>query len=181
MTARPGAVESRTVPAAIDPAAFRSLMRRHAAGVSVITLESDSGPVGFTATSLASLSAEPPLVCFNIAHTSSSLTALRAAQSLVIHVLDERDRAIAERFSRTAAERFADASSWTTLGTGEPLLVGVQCWMRVALVGKQDIGDHVLVVGQVTKAGLPDGDADPVRPLIYHDGRYHHGVPVREV
>lgn len=115
MTARPGAVESRTVPAAIDPAAFRSLMRRHAAGVSVITLESDSGPVGFTATSLASLSAEPPLVCFNIAHTSSSLTALRAAQSLVIHVLDERDRAIAERFSRTAAERFADASSWTTL------------------------------------------------------------------
>jgi flavin reductase (DIM6/NTAB) family NADH-FMN oxidoreductase RutF len=50
---------------------YRSALRRHPAGVAIITLMAESGPVGFTATSLASLSLDPPLLCFNITHTGS--------------------------------------------------------------------------------------------------------------
>ena len=59
--------------------AYRAALRRHPAGVVIVTLMSDAGPVGFTATSFASLSLDPPLVCFNITHTSSSIAALREA------------------------------------------------------------------------------------------------------
>ncbi|CAM5612699.1 hypothetical protein SGRIM128S_06661 [Streptomyces griseomycini] len=41
-----------------SPDLLRSVFRKHAAGVAVITARGRSGPVGFTATSLASVSAE---------------------------------------------------------------------------------------------------------------------------
>jgi flavin reductase (DIM6/NTAB) family NADH-FMN oxidoreductase RutF len=42
--------------------AFKRAFRRHAAGVAVVTsVMPDGSPVGFTATSLASLAAVPPL------------------------------------------------------------------------------------------------------------------------
>lgn len=49
----------RWVPA--SPELLRSVFRQHAAGVAVITARGESGPVGFTATSLASVSADPPI------------------------------------------------------------------------------------------------------------------------
>ncbi|MEU0600444.1 flavin reductase family protein, partial [Streptomyces sp. NPDC006393] len=40
-----------------SPDLLRSVFRRHAAGVAVITALDEAGPVGFTATSLTSVSA----------------------------------------------------------------------------------------------------------------------------
>lgn len=57
------------------------------AGVTIVTLEFDCGPVGFTATSFASLSLDPPLVSFDVTDTSSSFGAVRTAESLVIHLV----------------------------------------------------------------------------------------------
>ena len=53
---------------ALDQAVFRSVFRRHAAGVAVITAAAGGRPVGFTATSLTSVSVEPPLLSFGISH-----------------------------------------------------------------------------------------------------------------
>ncbi len=108
---------------------YRSALRRHPAGVAVVTLASPTGPVGFTATSFCSLSLTPPLVSFNITHTSSSIAALRDAESMVVHLLAAHQIDLAQRFSRTAAQRFADATSWTILDTGEPLLLGTPPWL----------------------------------------------------
>jgi flavin reductase (DIM6/NTAB) family NADH-FMN oxidoreductase RutF len=155
---------------------FRLLMRQHPAGVTVITLDSGSGPVGFTATSFASLSADPPLISFNIAHTSSSLTALRSASSLVVHLLAEHQLEVAQRFSRAAEQRFAEPSSWSRLETGEPVLTGTDVWMRAAVRDLIELGDHTLVIGHVTDAMLPPDPSIP-RPLIYCAGTYHTALP----
>lgn len=169
---------SRNGSGGITPDEYRAAMRRHAAGVTVITLDAGSGPVGFTATSFTSLSAEPPLVCFNIAHTSSSLETLRRASSLVIHLLDEHQLTVAERFSRTAAQRFADQGSWARLATGEPVLTDADCWMRVTIERTLECGDHMLIIGLVVSAEVPVTDAAR-GPLLYHAGQYHKGVPAR--
>ncbi|PXX63328.1 flavin reductase (DIM6/NTAB) family NADH-FMN oxidoreductase RutF [Nocardia tenerifensis] len=152
---------------------FRASMRHYPAGVTVVTLNSPGGPIGFTATSFASLSLAPPLVSFNIAHTSSSLTALLAAESVVIHFLGEHQHDLAQRFARSAKDRFTDRSLWTTLDTGEPVLHGTPIWLRATIHQLIPLGDHTLVVGLVTRVHDNTNESPTAAPLLYYDGRYH--------
>ena len=153
----------------IDADGYRTALRRHPAGVAVITLTSSAGPVGFTATSLASLSLDPPLVSFNISHTSSSIDALRRCNSLVVNLLGRHQVAVAQRFSRSADQRFADPSSWSILPTGEPVLTGTPTWLRLEVSQFIDAGDSTLVIGCVRDIHCT---TDTSEPLIYHDGRF---------
>ncbi len=151
--------------------AYRAALRRHPAGVVIVTLQSDCGPVGFTATSFASLSLDPPLVCFNITHTSSSIAALREAASIAVHLLSEEQTDLARRFSASADQRFADPELWTSLDTGEPLLTGTPTWLRAEVHQLIPAGDSTLVIGHVTRIHREDADGTPA-PLVYHDGSY---------
>ncbi|WP_067469139.1 flavin reductase family protein [Nocardia amamiensis] len=152
---------------------YRASMRHYPAGVTVVTLSSPRGPVGFTATSFASLSLDPPLVSFNIAHTSSSLTAMLDAESVVIHFLGEHQQHLAHRFSRAAEERFTDRSLWTSLDTGEPVLHGTPIWLRTTVQQLIPIGDHTFVVGLVTRVHDNTDEEPAAAPLLYYNGRYY--------
>lgn len=158
--------------------AYRAALRRHPAGVAVITLMSDTGPVGFTATSLTSLSLEPPLVCFNVTHTSSSIDALRRADSVIVHILGAHQIETAQRFSRSAEGRFADAGAWSVLETGEPLLSDTPTWMRLAVQQLIPAGDSTLVIGGVVHICCQDRTGVTPPPLIYHDGTFLATTPL---
>lgn len=160
-------------PNAITGEQYRAAMRHYPAGVTIVTMDNGGGPLGFTATSFASLSLDPPLISFNIAHTSSCIDALHSADSLVIHFLGEHQRHLAQRFSRTADERFSDRSLWTAIDTGEPLLYGTPIWLRVVVHKLIPIGDHTLVIGLVTRVHNEGDDQPAAAPLLYHDGRYY--------
>jgi flavin reductase (DIM6/NTAB) family NADH-FMN oxidoreductase RutF len=157
----------------ITAAQFRAAMRHYPAGVTIVTLEQDGRPIGFTATSFASLSAEPPLISFNIAETSSSIEAMLSARSLVVHFLGEHQLHLAQRFSRSAEERFSDSSLWTTLETGEPVLHSTPLWVRATVHQLLPIGDHTLVIGLVTRVHDNTDDAPIPAPLLYYNGSYH--------
>lgn len=157
---------------------YRAALGRHPAGVTIVTLDSGSGPVGFTASSFASVSLNPPLVSFNIAHNSSSIKALHSADSLVIHLLGEHQQHLAQRFSRTADQRFADESLWATLDTGEPVLHGTPSWLRVTVDQLIPVGDHTLVIGLVTRVHAETDDESAAAPLLYHEGRYYRPTPI---
>ncbi|WP_082801217.1 flavin reductase family protein [Herbidospora cretacea] len=144
---------------------FRSAFRRHAAGVAVVTT---AGPVGFTATSLASVSAEPPLVTFGIGLGSSSWPAIRDQDSFVVHILGESQRDLAALFARSGADRFGPETAYTALPTGEPVLHGVAAWLRCEIRERFVAGDHRLVVGLITEGETVPGR----RPLLYHDGTF---------
>ncbi len=155
----------------IGPALYRSTMRRYPAGVTIVTMGSSAGPVGFTATSFASISLDPPLISFNISHRSSSIEAMYESETVVIHFLGEHQRHLAERFARSAQDRFTDPSLWRALATGEPVLHGTPMWLRVKVQKLIPIGDHTLVVGLVLRVHQDFDDPAPA-PLIYHDGQY---------
>lgn len=159
----------------VGRAEFRSALRRHPAGVTIVTLESESRPVGFTATSFASLSLDPPLVSFNITDTSSSIVAVRSADSLVIHLLGEHQQPLAERFARAAAERFSDETLWCRSHSGEPVLHGTPVWLRVLVHRLVPLGDSTLVVGLVVDV---HESGDTHTPLLYHEGGYHRPIAV---
>ncbi|WP_408014463.1 flavin reductase family protein [Rhodococcus spongiicola] len=157
---------------------YKAAMRRHPAGVTIVTLDSKDGPVGFTATSFASLSMNPPLISFNIALTSSSIKALHAADSIVVHLLGEHQQHLAQRFSRSADQRFSDESLWGRLETGEPVLHGTPIWMRATIHRLIPAGDHTLVIGLVTRMHNDNDDEASSAPLLYHEGSYHRPTPL---
>lgn len=161
-----------------DADAYRSALRRHPAGVAIITLMSATGPVGFTATSLSSLSLSPPLVCFNITQSSSSIAALRRASSVVVHILGEHQHELAKRFARSADHRFAGAGCWSPLPTGEPLLTGTHTWMRTTVQQMIPAGDSTLVICRVEHIHRDDSDGVTPPPLVYHDGKFLATGPV---
>jgi flavin reductase (DIM6/NTAB) family NADH-FMN oxidoreductase RutF len=149
---------------------FLSAFRRHAAGVAVITVP---GPAGFTATSVTSMSLDPPLLSFGISVASSSWPAVRDTDAFVVHILAEGQRDLAALFARKGADRFADRERWEELEGGEPLLLGSSAWLLCRTEERFIAGDHRLVVGQVIEGHVEPGHP----PLLYHDGGFGALVP----
>jgi flavin reductase (DIM6/NTAB) family NADH-FMN oxidoreductase RutF len=159
---------ARDLPLA-SAAELRRAFRRHAAGVAIVTAAGRGGPVGFTATSVVSVSVEPPLLSFNIGRTSSSWPALAAARHVGVHVLTGEQEELAARFARRGADRFAPPTVWVPGPRRVPLLADTAVWLVAAVEQRVPAGDHIIVVARVLHVG---GWHDGAQPLLYHDGGY---------
>ncbi|MDX2545732.1 flavin reductase family protein [Streptomyces sp. WI04-05B] len=168
MTATPALGTAQSVVPA-SPDLLRSVFRQHAAGVAVITARGSAGPVGFTATSLASVSAEPPLVSFGISTGASSWPAISGADHVGVHILGEHQHELAATFARSGADRFGAPTAWREGPEGVPVLDGVLAWLVCRPVARVPAGDHRIVLAEVV-LGDPAG---PGRPLLYHQGRFN--------
>lgn len=163
-------------PPAHEPhgfAAFKSAFRRHAAGVAVITAtEPDGTPVGFTATSLASLAAVPPLATFNMARIASAWPAVESTERVIVHLLGVRNQQLAEKLAGPHRERFV-GDHWRLGPHGLPLLKDVPAWMVGRIVERLPVAGNAVVVVEIEDGGLGEpGDA-----LIYHERRYTRPEP----
>ncbi|MER7515447.1 flavin reductase family protein [Streptomyces sp. NPDC126499] len=161
-----------------SPDLLRSVFRQHAAGVAVITAHGER-PVGFTATSLNSVAADPPLISFGVGTGSSSWPVLAEAEHVGVHILGEHQRELATTFARSGADRFAPPTRWGPGPEGVPVLDGVLAWLVGRVVARVPAGDHRIVIAEVV-AGDPraagSGDGSPGeagRPLLYHQGRFN--------
>lgn len=148
---------------------LRAAFRQHAAGVAVITAYGGGRPVGFTATSLTSVAAEPPLLSFGVSTGSSSWPVLAEAEHVGVHVLGEEQHELAATFARSGADRFAPPTRWRTGPYGVPVLEGVVAWLVCTVVARVPAGDHRVVLAEVAEGESTDG----ARPLLYHRGRFN--------
>ncbi|WP_415952979.1 flavin reductase family protein [Streptomyces sp. KLOTTS4A1] len=151
-----------------SPQLLRSVFRRHAAGVAVVTAQGER-PVGFTATSLTSASAEPPLISFVVGTGSSSWPVIDRVEHIGVHILGEHQRELAARFARSGADRFAPPTVWHEGPGGVPVLDGVLAWLGCRIIARVPAGDHRLIVAQAV-AGDASGEGSP---LLYHGGSFN--------
>lgn len=160
-----------------DLSAFKLAFRRHAAGVAVVTGRTPEGtPVGFTATSLASLAAVPPLATFNMARISTAWPAVEGTDRVLIHLLGARNRALADRLAGPHDDRFT-GDHWRPGPHGLPLLNDVPAWMLGRIVSRVPIADNAVVVVQIEDGDLGDDD----QALLYHERTYlTPGEPVTD-
>ncbi|MEU1038585.1 flavin reductase family protein [Streptomyces sp. NPDC005551] len=165
MTATPGLGTAQLA----SPDLLRAVFRQHAAGVAVITARGAAGPAGFTATSLTSVSAEPPLVSFGIGTGASSWPAVAEADHVGVHILGEHQQDLAATFARSGADRFGAPTRWREGPEGVPLLDDVLAWLVCRVVARVPAGDHRIVLAEVCQ-GDPSGAG---RPLLYHQGRFN--------
>jgi flavin reductase (DIM6/NTAB) family NADH-FMN oxidoreductase RutF len=166
---------NRTIGETVSSDDFRSLFRGHPSGVSVITATGPDGPVALTASSVASVSADPPLLVFSVSALSSATPTLLAADSIVVHLLDADDLDIARLGATSGIDRFADTASWAPLPTGEPLFRGVRAWVRCAVVSRMDAGGSTVIAAHALQAHLArDVAADGASAaLVYHNRSWH--------
>ena len=161
-------------------APFRLGMRTLVAGVSVITAHGPGGvPLGLTATSVSSLSADPPslLVCVN--RQKDIASALVAGAAFAVNVLTDSQVMIAQAFggqlSARGADRFAHGT-WHRSREGEvPLLLGCRAAFECRVAHVHDWETHHIVIGSVVDVHFFAPDEPP---LAYCDGDYRSVSPL---
>jgi 3-hydroxy-9,10-secoandrosta-1,3,5(10)-triene-9,17-dione monooxygenase reductase component len=151
----------------VDPGVMRDVLGHFASGVTVVTADTDDGPIGFTCQSFSSLSLEPPLVALAPARTSSTWPRLRAMGRFCVNVLAEDQSDLSAAFARSGADKFTGVS-WRPSRHGSPVLDGVVAWIDCALWAEYDGGDHTIVAARVLDLGADPGR----RPLLFHRGGY---------
>ena len=151
---------------------FKAAFRHHPAGVAVITADAGWGPVMLTATSVSSVSADPPLLMFSLSAHSSSTPTIRRAETVVVHLLGAGQLALAQLGATSGIDRFADTSLWTKLPSGDVYFPGARAWIRGRVLTSMDAGGSAIVLVEAIEAS-PMDSADEQVPLVYHNRTWH--------
>ncbi|AKJ12493.1 NADPH-flavin oxidoreductase [Streptomyces incarnatus] len=157
--------------APVDPAEFRRVLGSFASGVTVITAPAADGerdPAGFACQSFASLSLEPPLVCFMVGRTSATWPRIARAGVFCVNVLGAGQDELCRAFAVSGADKFAGVAYDPAPASGSPRLTGAAAWIDCTVHAVHPGGDHLIVVGRVDALGTEGRD----EPLLFHRGRF---------
>ena len=149
---------------------FRSLMRRLAGGVIIITAGRGDDITGMTVTSLTSLSATPPRLLVSINRQASSFALIERHRLFGVNILGSDQQALAERFSngRLKGKQRFEGAVWTAGASGVPLLTmslaSVEC--RVEEIIERH--SHAIIVGRLLGMKL----SHRLSGLVYWNGQY---------
>jgi flavin reductase (DIM6/NTAB) family NADH-FMN oxidoreductase RutF len=152
---------------------FRHVFRNYPSGVAVVTAVVDGNPAAMTATSVISVSAEPPVLVLSLSALSSASATILLAPSVVVHLLDSDHIDLAKLCSTSGVNRFAEQHTWTLLPTGEPLFHGCRTWVRGDIIGRMLVGGSTVVAVKALETHVDDDLGPKVGPLVYHARRWH--------
>ncbi len=151
----------------IDPATFRSVLGRFAAGVTVVTArDASQKDHGMTVSAFCSLSLDPPLALVCIERSADMHDVLATASQFAVNMLASDQEAISRRFADEIDDRF-DGIGYGRGITGAALLDGILAYLECDIVARYPGGDHTIIVGEVIA-----GAAHSERPLLYYRGGY---------
>ncbi|TKG69680.1 flavin reductase family protein [Prauserella endophytica] len=151
----------------LDPAAFRAALARFPSGVTIVTTRSEAGtPHGFTASSFAALSLDPPLVLVCLDRGADCFPVFTAAQRFVVNIVTPAHAALAVRFATKGEDKFADAG-FEFDDQGIALLPDAAAVIRCELERAVPGGDHVILIGRVHDARTGDGE-----PVMWYRGDF---------
>jgi flavin reductase len=149
-------------------AAFRDVMRQYATSVSVVaTLDEQGNPHGMVASSVISVSMEPPSMLFAVNKAASLHGILERASHFVVNMLGSEQLDIVECFSRSELrEQRFKVGNWGTGAFGLPFVTNGRAAIFCRLDRVVAYGTHSLHIGVVEH--VIDGIAGA--PLIWLDG-----------
>jgi flavin reductase ActVB len=153
----------------LDATAFRSALARFPSGVTIVTTRSAAGTLhGFTASSFAALSLDPPLVLVCLDRAADCYPVFMTAQRFVVNIVTPAHAQLAKQFATKGADKFAhggfefDEDGYAVLPDAAAV---IHCELEQALPG----GDHVILVGRVRNARTGDG-----KPVTWYRGDFLH-------
>ena len=150
-----------------DDKQFRNVLGHFATGVTIITAMDGDEPVGMAANSFTSLSLEPPLILFCVAHTSSTWPRIEAAGMFAVNILGEDHEGLSNLFAKKGADRFSQ-TPWRIGVSGAPVLEEAIAYLDCRFEAEYPGGDHKIIVGRVLDLDMREG----ARPLLFFKGGY---------
>ncbi|NJP45192.1 flavin reductase family protein [Actinacidiphila epipremni] len=148
---------------------LRNVLGRFATGVVAVAAAdpADGTRAGLVANSFCSVSLEPALVSFCVAHTSGSWPLMRGAGLLAISILGAQQRAAADRLAASGTDKF-HGLPWISSPGGAPVLEGSLAWLECTVEAEHPAGDHTIVVARVRALdAIADGE-----PLLFYRGTF---------
>ncbi|NHD19344.1 MULTISPECIES: flavin reductase family protein [unclassified Actinopolyspora] len=147
-----------TAPEALDPQRFRDALARFPSGVTVVTTRDQHGqPYGLTASAFTSVSLDPPLVSFCLAHSAACHPVFAGSDAFTVNVLAVQDTDLALRFARQGEDKFADKRMHGTR-EGAPTVADALAVLDCSVYARHPAGDHTILLGEVQQAQVRDGD-----------------------
>lgn len=144
---------------------FRSAFRHHPGGIAIIAAAGDDGPVGMTASSVASVSVTPTTLLFSLMRSSRSAVAVLEADALSVNLVNARHAELAQAFAQRGADRFTPEQGWEYLPDGTPALTDASASLIGHVTHTVELGEAVVVVAEITEVRTGDpGDA-----LVYRN------------
>lgn len=147
---------------------FKAAFRRLASGVCVVTFEKDGRLHGFTATSVTSISASPPMLLFCVSNRSSSFSSMAVGLAVGVSILSEAQRELADRFAKRADDGGYPDVETESLDGGARALSGALASLTGRVTTVAPAGDNIVLFCEVFSARATLGG----EPLLYGDGRY---------
>src|SRR6202165_2092239 len=140
----------------VEPPQFRQLLGRFATGVTVLTSRTQAGePIGMTASSVASVSLDPPLVLVSVDKSHDMHAALETETHFVLNILSADQEALSRRFAADEPDRFRGVSyreNERGIAVLDGVVAHVECEKRTAVPG----GDHTVFFGIVVGGDVTD-------------------------
>lgn len=154
---------------AVVAADFRGAMRRLASGVAIVVGQGGDAPVGMAATSITSLTMDPPAVLVCVNQTAGLHACLSPGCAISVNLLSRHQRDVSSAFGGAVAreDRFG-VGQWTDDAHGLPMLEDAQANLACTIDNIMPYGSHSIVVARVNAVRL----SDAIEPLIYQDGAY---------
>lgn len=141
---------------------FTEAMARLVSGVAVVTVRRPDGtPGGLLVSSICSYSVRPPSLLMSIDRKSRSYRALLSEAEFGVHLLGAEDCQVARVFAGRGDDKFAGLD-WVWEET-VPRLHAMPVYLRCLRRRVFEHGDHAVVIGEVARGGLADGE-----PLVYY-------------
>jgi flavin reductase (DIM6/NTAB) family NADH-FMN oxidoreductase RutF len=164
-----------TTVMSVPKEAFVSAMSHAVNGVAVLTTNGPAGRFGITVSSVASVSADPPLVLASVNRSSPAHAAILANGVFCVNLLSTGQRELADAFAgRASRGRPYDFEEglWEDAPAGAPRLRGAVATFECVLEQAHEAGSHTVFFGRVTGVTAESGD-----PLLYTARAY--GRPLR--
>ena len=151
----------------IDTRELRDVLGAFPTGVTVVSCPGIDGSArGMTANSFNSISLDPAVVAWNIAHTAPSYPHFAAAQHFSFSILAGNQLEPCMQFARPAEDKFAGISIEHD-DNGVPVIVDCAAWIQCRKSGSFEVGDHTIILGQVERL-QDNGHA----PLFFAKGNF---------
>ena len=144
---------------------LRDAFGKFATGITVITAPSADGPVAIVANSFSSVSLDPALVLWSVDRSARRFPYFEAADHYAIHVLAAEQQDLCTQVSRDV--HALNGVAHTLNADGAPLIDHCLARFECRRVAAHDAGDHVIIVGQVQRTEMRDG-----QPLTFFAGGF---------
>lgn len=157
----------------LDGKKLRQVAGAFATGVTVVTIENETGEVvGMTANSFVSVSLDPPLVSFCVTNDASIFPLIEVGKPLGISILRSNQKVVSNQF---AGFNEVDVEvAMTKTETGGVIIDKALAWYSTVVHQIIPAGDHHLIMCEIRDLDR----AKRGRPLIYFSGYRTTGTTV---